>query len=121
HRDRSWKRAFHWFFSRRENRVRHCARHSAAHCFRSSARSFSMLAQASINVPSTEKCSLDKSLRTSGRFKTPVRNLAATSPPKRRSRFLQKTVASHTGSSAERPTNQRNRRLAHGRPPQHGE
>jgi hypothetical protein len=68
-----------------------------------------MLAQASISVPSTEKCSLDKSLRTSGKFKTPAMNLAATSPPKRRSRFLQNTVAS--GSSADKPANQRNRRL----------
>src|SRR5215467_15055048 len=50
-----------------------------------------MLAQASISVPSTEKCSLDKSLRTSGKFNTPAMNLAATSPPRRRSRFLQKT------------------------------
>ena len=29
-----------------------------------------MLAQASISVPSTEKCSLDSSLRTCGRFST---------------------------------------------------
>src|SRR5204862_910370 len=70
-----------------------------------------MLAQASISVPSTEKCSLDSSLRTCGRFSTPAKNLAAISPSSNRSRFLQNTVASHTGSSAESPTNQRNSRL----------
>jgi hypothetical protein len=32
-------------------------------------------------------------------------------PSSSRSRFLQNTVASHTGSSAERPTNHRNSRL----------
>ena len=34
-----------------------------------------MLAQASISVPSTEKCSLESSLRTCGRFSTPVKEL----------------------------------------------
>ena len=38
-------------------------------------------------------------------------NLAAISPSSSRSRFLQKTVASHTGSSVASPTNQRNSRL----------
>ena len=38
-------------------------------------------------------------------------NLAAISPSSSRSRFLQNTVASHTGSSADSPTNQRNNRL----------
>src|SRR6201987_1104863 len=70
-----------------------------------------MLAHASISVPSTEKCSLDKSPRTCGRFSTVTKNLAAMSPSSRRSRFLQNTVASHTGSSIDRPTNQRNNRL----------
>ena len=44
-----------------------------------------MLARASINVRSTEKCSLDKSLRTCGRFSTPAKNLAAISPSSKRS------------------------------------
>jgi hypothetical protein len=38
-------------------------------------------------------------------------NLNAISPPRSRSLFLQNTVASHTGSSGPRPTNQRNNRL----------
>ena len=59
-----------------------------------------MLAQASISVPSTEKCSLDSWLRTCGRLRTLAKNLAAISPSSSRSRFLQKTVASHTGSSS---------------------
>jgi len=37
-------------------------------------------------------------------------NSEATSPCNRRSRFLVKVVASHTGSSTPRPANQRNRR-----------
>jgi len=48
---------------------------------------------------------------TCGRLSTLVKNLAAISPSSSRSRFLQNTVASHTGSSAESPTNQRNNRL----------
>src|SRR4029077_5860112 len=70
-----------------------------------------MPAQASISVPSTEKCSLDRSLRTFGKFSTPAKNFTAISPSSRRSRFLQNTVASQTGSSADNPTNQRNKRL----------
>ena len=35
-----------------------------------------MLAQASISVPSTEKCSLESRLRTCGRFSTLAKNLA---------------------------------------------
>src|SRR5215467_469480 len=53
-----------------------------------------MLAQASISVPSTEKCSLESRPRTCGRFRTLLMNLRAISPSNRRSRFLQKTVAS---------------------------
>src|SRR6185503_19033777 len=60
-----------------------------------------MLAQASISVPSTEKCSLESSLRTCGRFSTATKNLFAISPSSSRFRFLQNTVASHTASSAE--------------------
>ena len=56
-------------------------------------------AQASISVPSTEKCSLESSLRTCGRFSMATKNLLAISPSSSRSRFLQNTVASHTASS----------------------
>src|SRR5258708_6203968 len=68
-------------------------------------------AQASISVPSTEKCSSDNSGLTCGWFKSLVMNLANTSPFCSRSRFLVNTVGSHTGSSGESPTNQRYRRL----------
>src|SRR5215831_14484596 len=67
-------------------------------------------AQASINVPSTEKCSLDNSRLTRGRDNTADRNLAAMSPANNRSRFFEKLEWSHTGSSIPRPTNQRNSR-----------
>jgi hypothetical protein len=67
-------------------------------------------AQASINAPSTEKCSLDISFVTRGCARTVARNLAAIAPSSRRSRFFENTVASHTGSSIARPTNQRNNR-----------
>jgi hypothetical protein len=39
-----------------------------------------MLAQASISVPSTEKCSLDRSMRTCGRFSTLAGNVAVKQP-----------------------------------------
>src|SRR5262249_11486996 len=53
-------------------------------------------AQASISVPSTEKCSSDNSGLTCGWFKSLVMNLANTSPFCSRSRFLVNTVGSHT-------------------------
>ena len=48
-----------------------------------------MLAQASISVPSTEKCSSDKSGFTFGWASTALRNFAATSASSSRSRFLE--------------------------------
>jgi hypothetical protein len=68
------------------------------------------LAQAWISVPSTEKCSLDKSRFTSGRASSSARKRCATSPASSRSRFFEKLLASHTGSSTPSPTNQRNKR-----------
>ncbi len=47
-------------------------------------------AQASISVPSTEKCSLDNSRFNRGCARTESRNLAATSPPSSRSRLFEK-------------------------------
>lgn len=47
-------------------------------------------AQASIEVPSTEKCSLDSSFFTQGWASTAARNLAAISPSSSRSRFFEK-------------------------------
>ena len=67
-------------------------------------------AQASVSVPSTEKCSLDNSRLTRGCDSTAARNLAAISPSKSRSRFFEKLEWSHTGSSIPMPTNQRNSR-----------
>jgi hypothetical protein len=55
-------------------------------------------------VPSTEKCSLDNSVRTCGRFSNVVMNLREISRSSSRSRFLQNTVASHSGLSADSPT-----------------
>jgi hypothetical protein len=68
-------------------------------------------AQASINVPSTEKCSSDNSGLTCGWFRSLVMNVANTSPFCSRSRFLVKLVGSQTGSSGESPTNHRQKRL----------
>src|SRR5262249_58168335 len=48
-------------------------------------------AQASINVPSTEKCSVLRSRFTRGCARTVLNSLAAMSPSNRRSRFLEKT------------------------------
>jgi hypothetical protein len=48
-------------------------------------------AQASISVPSTEKCSLDRSFFTRGWASTAPRNFAAISPSRSRSRFFEKT------------------------------
>src|SRR2546429_8898181 len=62
-------------------------------------------AQASISVPSTEKCSSDNSGLT-WMVQSLVMNLANTSPFCSRSRFFVNTVGSHTGSSGESPTNQ---------------
>jgi hypothetical protein len=47
-------------------------------------------AHASISVPSTEKCSLDRSFVTRGCESTAARNFAAMSPSSSRSRFFEK-------------------------------
>jgi hypothetical protein len=60
-------------------------------------------AQASIKVPSTEKCSSDNKGFTWPWFKSFIMNFWNTSPCCRRSRFLLKVVASQTGSSGESP------------------
>src|SRR5215472_12560860 len=52
-------------------------------------------AQASISVPSTEKCSSDNSGLTCGWFKSLVMNLANTSPLCSRSRFFVNTRVPH--------------------------
>src|SRR5262249_20285933 len=67
-------------------------------------------AQASISVPSTEKCSLESSRFTRGRARTALRNFAAISPSSSRSRFFEKVEWSHTASSTPSPTNHRNSR-----------
>src|SRR5229473_2153557 len=48
-------------------------------------------AQASISVPSTEKCSLDRSLFTRGWASKADRSCAAIAPSRSRSRFFEKT------------------------------
>src|SRR5438093_588842 len=69
------------------------------------------LAQASISVPSTVKCSsLSRSCSRAIRS-TSSKNALATSPFSNRSRFLEYTVASQTGSSMFKPTNHRNSKL----------
>jgi hypothetical protein len=68
-------------------------------------------AQAWISVPSTEKCSCDSRRLTSGSVSTAAMNSAAILPDSSLSRFLLNTVGSHTGSSTDSPTNQRNSRL----------
>ena len=67
-------------------------------------------AQASISVPSTEKCSVDRSFFTRGCASTAARNFAAISPSSSRSRFFEKVEWSQTASSTPIPTNQRNSR-----------
>ena len=69
------------------------------------------LAQAWMSVPSTEKCSCDMSALIRACATTAASRRWATSPSSRRSRFLLKVLASHTGASIDRPTNQRNSRL----------
>src|SRR3954447_5431971 len=46
-------------------------------------------AQASTGVPSTEKCSLERSLLTRGCARRAAKNAAATSPARSRSRFFE--------------------------------
>ena len=65
-------------------------------------------AQASINVPSTEKCSVESSGLICGSARIAARKPHAMSPSSSRSRFLVNTVTSQTGTSIARPTNQRN-------------
>jgi hypothetical protein len=48
-------------------------------------------AQASMSVPSTLKCSLDRRRLTRGWARTAARNLEATSPARSRSRFFENT------------------------------
>jgi hypothetical protein len=61
-------------------------------------------------MPSTEKCSVDRSFFTRGCESTAARNLAAISPSRSRSRFFEKLEWSQAASSTPIPTNQRNRR-----------
>jgi hypothetical protein len=68
-------------------------------------------AQASISVPSTEKCSSESSVLTRGSDNSAERNSRATSASSSRSRLCVNTVACHTAPSSGRPTNQRNNRL----------
>jgi CBS domain-containing protein len=68
-------------------------------------------AQASISVPSTEKCSLDNSFLTCGKARSAARNSCATSVSSSRSRLCVNTVGCHTAASIGSPTNQRNKRL----------
>jgi hypothetical protein len=68
-------------------------------------------AQASISVPSTEKCSSDNSGFYCGWFRGLLMNFVNTSPFCSRSRFFVKVVGSQTGSSGESPTNQRYKKL----------
>ena len=70
-----------------------------------------MLAQASISVPSTEKCSAESRRLTQGSLRIARRKPCAMSPASNRSRFLVNTVTSQTGASMDRPTNQRNSML----------
>src|SRR5271157_722014 len=69
------------------------------------------LAQASISVPSTVKCSSLCRSCARASFRTAWKKASATSPCSRRSRFLPYPVASQSGSSRFKPTNQRNKRL----------
>jgi hypothetical protein len=59
-------------------------------CGGSSALKLFIEAQASMRVPSIEKCSVDKSRFTLGRSSTAHKKPAATSPSRSRSRFLEK-------------------------------
>src|SRR5438309_1245460 len=68
------------------------------------------LAQASIKVPSTVKCSSQQRLSRACR-NTISSKCCTILPPISRSRFFENTVASHTGLSEFKPTNQRNSRL----------
>jgi hypothetical protein len=63
---------------------------------------------ARMSVPSTEKCSSDSGGLTALSARMAASNLRAMSVVRRRSRFLVKTVGTHTGSSMPSPTNQRN-------------
>src|SRR5258708_13592646 len=61
--------------------------------------------QASITVPSTEKCSSDNSGLTCGWFKSLVMNLAHTPPFCSPSRFLLNPAGSHTQPTSAAPPN----------------
>lgn len=62
-------------------------------------------------LPSTVKCSCERSWRASAARRTSWQNASAMCPASRRSRFLVNTVGSHTASSGVSPTNQRKSRL----------
>jgi hypothetical protein len=64
-----------------------------------------------MSVPSTEKCSSDKSRSLLASSSTRAKKASAMSPRSNRSRFFVNTVTSHTGSSMLNPTNHRKRRL----------
>jgi hypothetical protein len=70
------------------------------------------LARAWISVPSTEKCSSDISAVTRGCASTAASRQRVALAHGSRSRVLVKLVASHTGVSIARPTNQRKNRLS---------
>ena len=70
-----------------------------------------MEVQAFTSVPSTEKWSSEKSGATSRWAMIAAITFRDTSVVNSRSRFLVKTVGTHTGSSTPRPTNHRNKRL----------
>lgn len=68
-------------------------------------------AQASIKIPSTLKCSSLKSPWALVCSNTRYMNLREIPPQRNLWRFLVNVVASHTGSSMLRPTNQRKSKL----------
>src|SRR6218665_571785 len=68
-------------------------------------------AQASINVPSTLKCSPDNQSLFSAVSSTSLKKATTASCSIRRWRFLLNTVGTHTASSIARPRNQRNNML----------
>ena len=73
-----------------------------------SAQNFSCWPTPQSGVHQPRSARLDKSCRTCDGLRTMVMNLRAISPSRSRSRPLRNTVASHTGSSAARPTSRRN-------------
>lgn len=68
-------------------------------------------AQSLTNVPSTEKCSSDSSSATSQCATIAAIIFLDITEVSNRSRFLPKTVGTHSGSSIAKPTSQRNMKL----------